>query len=246
MKAVILAAGKGTRLGSLTQDFPKPMVEIGKKKVLEWILEAVYKTGLSEFVVVTGYLAGSIENYFGDGSRWGIRIEYTRQENPNGTGGAVRLTRPVIGDTPFLLTWGDILMSHQNYAQIREDFQRNPVAGTVGVNPVDDPWKGAAVYFDENHRRIQKIVEKPPKGTSTSKWNNAGLFVFDPCIYAYLDRIQPSVRGEYELPDALRLMMEEDKTLRAVPLSGFWGEVGTPEDVEQLETRLKKNELNLL
>src|SRR5947208_111791 len=109
MKAVILAAGKGTRMGDLTSDLPKPMLR-GRdgKPILEEILLGLLKTKIREFFIVTGFRADVIENYFGDGSKWGVRIEYGRQSVQVGTGKAPELARTFVADSPLLLTYGDI------------------------------------------------------------------------------------------------------------------------------------------
>ncbi len=239
MKAVILAAGKGTRMRHLTQDQPKPMIEVGKQRILEQIVSAIQSTGVREFVVVTGYHANLIEDHFQDGRAFGISVKYVRQTELDGTGGALRVTRAAVGDEPFFLTFGDVITSLENYQRIVDDYERDPVAAVVGVNEIDDPSAGAAVYFDEDTLRVSEIVEKPPKGTSSSNWNNSGLFVFDTSIYDCVDRIELSPRGEYELPDAIRLSIELGDLVRAMKLGGFWGDIGTPEDVERFRTLIE-------
>ncbi|RJP26932.1 MAG: nucleotidyltransferase family protein [Candidatus Omnitrophota bacterium] len=241
MKSVILAAGKGTRMKHLTKDQPKPMVDIGKERILERIINTIRDTGIHEFVVVTGYFANLIENHWGNGEDFGIHIEYVRQPVLDGTAGALRLTRDAVGEEPFFMTFGDIITSLENYSNIVEDYRRNPASVILGVNKVEDPCKGAAVFFDETTRRVEKIIEKPPKGTSLSNWNNSGLFVFEPSIFPYLDKVELSPRGEYELPDAIRMAIEDHLPVRAMILGGFWGDIGTPEDVDRLRQLIQEN-----
>lgn len=241
MKAVILAAGKGTRLKELTADRPKPMVETGKRTILEHVISGIHGAGIDEFVVVTGFHANVIEDHFGDGSSFGIRIVYVRQTVQDGTAGALRVAREAVGSQPFLMSFGDIVTAYENYTRLVQEFRERDCAAVMGVNPVDDPWAGAAVYFDDDTRKVERIVEKPPKGTSTSRWNQAGVFVFQPGIYSCIDRIQRSPRGEYEIPDAIRMLIDDGARVQAVPLRGFWGDIGTPEDVDYLSKRLAQN-----
>ncbi len=241
MKAVILAAGKGTRMKHLTADQPKPMVDIGKERILERIVNKMIESGIREFVVVTGYFANIIEDHFQDGQEFGIHIEYVRQPVQDGTGAALRLTKEAVGDEAFLMTFGDIITSLDNYSRIIDDYRCEPADIVLGVNPIEDPCKGAAVYFDPETRRIDQIIEKPPKGTSESNWNNSGLFVFKPSIFPYLDRLELSPRGEYELTDGIRMAIEDGKTVRAMQLGGFWGDIGTPEDIERLRQLTEKD-----
>src|SRR5437870_6792661 len=115
MKAVILAAGKGTRMKELTNEAPKPMLLSQGKPILEHILEGIVAAGVRDVFIVTGYRAEAIEEYFGDGSEWKARIVYGRQTVSDGTGKAPEVARDYIGASPFLLTYGDILVSPGNY-----------------------------------------------------------------------------------------------------------------------------------
>src|SRR2546421_13021031 len=109
MKAVILAAGKGTRMRELTDKLPKPMLKAQGKPILEHILNGIVGAGIRDVFIVSGFRAEAIEGYFGDGSKWGVRIEYGRQTVQDGTGKAPELARKFVGVSPFLLTYGDIL-----------------------------------------------------------------------------------------------------------------------------------------
>src|SRR5687767_11607577 len=108
MKAVILAAGKGTRMKELTNELPKPMLKVQGTPILEHILLGLKSAGVKEIFIVTGWRAESIENYFGGGSRWDVKISYGRQLNQDGTGKAPELAKEFVGASPFILTYGDI------------------------------------------------------------------------------------------------------------------------------------------
>ena len=122
MKVIILAGGFGTRLGDLARDVPKPMVPIGTTPFLELILESFSSCGLRDFVLLTGHRGEMIEKYFGDGRRFGVRIEYSRERDPLGTGGAIRAARALIGDR-FLLTYGDVLRRFDYDRFVREHHE---------------------------------------------------------------------------------------------------------------------------
>src|SRR6185503_12724109 len=115
MKAVILAAGKGTRMKELTDDVPKPMLRVQGKPILENILEGLLGAGIRDFCIITGWRAEVIESYFGDGTKWGVNICYARQVAQNGTGKAPELARDFVGQETFLLTYGDILVEPETY-----------------------------------------------------------------------------------------------------------------------------------
>ncbi len=230
-KAVILAAGRGTRMGSITEMLPKPMVQIAGKPLLELILERLRDAGIRQFFIVVGYQREAIQNYFA-GSRFAI--EFTVQETVNGTGAAALLARAFAGDDPFLLTFGDILCSSQEYVRAiaRMDDETQAV---LAVKWVDDPWQGAAVY--EEADRITRIMEKPPKGTSQTHWNSAGFYCFRPRVFDYLAVLKPSVRNEYEITSAIDEMLADGLVLKISPIEGDWRDVGRPEDLAAVNSR---------
>jgi NDP-sugar pyrophosphorylase family protein len=110
MKAVILAAGKGTRMRELTNELPKPMLRVQGKPILEHIVAGIVAAGVRDIFIVTGWRAEVVESHFGDGKKWNARIAFGRQVVQDGTGKAPELAKDFIGDSPFLLTYGDILV----------------------------------------------------------------------------------------------------------------------------------------
>jgi NDP-sugar pyrophosphorylase family protein len=229
-RAVVLAAGKGTRMGAITQELPKPLLAVQGKPLLERILERLAAAGVDEFLIVVGYRRELIEQHFRNSP---LRIEFRVQEAVNGTGAAAQLARGFAGSESFLLTFADILCESVEYTRCCDILsEHGDAAAVLAVKAVDDPWQGAAVYEDRG--RICKIVEKPPKGSSTTSWNSAGLYAFRPVLFDYLDRIVPSVRNEYELTSALELMLEDGRDLRISPIAGEWRDVGRPEDLAAL------------
>lgn len=227
-RAVILAAGKGTRMGSVTRQWPKPLLPVRGRPMLEHILEALAAAGIERFFVVTGFRHELIEEHF---RNWPLPIEFQVQEPVNGTASAARLARHFAGREPFLLTYADILCAAAEYRCCAQVAESNADAvAVVAVKAVDDPWQGAAVY--EQNGRMRRIVEKPPKGTSKTHWNSAGFYAFRPPVFDYLERVQPSLRHEYELTSALDMMLKDGLELRISPVAGEWRDVGRPEDLE--------------
>src|SRR6185437_7555132 len=169
-------------------------------------------------------------------SKWPVPVEFFVQHPVNGTGSAALLARKFAGDEPFLLTYGDILCEAAEYVRCGGVLLQNAaVAAVLAVKEVDDPWQGAAVY--ENHGRIQHIIEKPPKGTSRTRWNSAGFYAFRPVVFEYLARLQPSPRNEYELTSALDAMLAENLDLRVSPVAGAWRDIGRPEDLAAINAQ---------
>jgi NDP-sugar pyrophosphorylase family protein len=226
--AVILAAGRGTRMGGLTAELPKPMLPVHGRPILEHVLEGLSSVGVERFFVVVGYRRETIEDYF---RNWRSPVEFRLQDPVDGTGSATRLGREFAGGEPFLLTFGDILCGAGAYERCARILLDNPATkAVVGVKDVDDPWRGAAVYVNDGV--IYRIVEKPPPGTSTTRWNSAGLYAMDPVVFRYLERLQPSARNEYELTSIFDMMLEERLELRIGPILETWRDIGYPEDLE--------------
>jgi dTDP-glucose pyrophosphorylase len=228
--AVVLAAGRGTRMGALTAATPKPLLPVGGRPMIEHVLRGFAAAGVRRAVIVTGYLGDAVQAALGGGERLGLELRYCRQEHADGTARALLLAERFVGREPFLLSWGDILVPHVFYAEFLDAFARRPCDAQLAVNAVDDPWRGAAVYVDADWR-VQNIEEKPPRGSSRTGWNNAGVLMLTLLALDYARRLDPSARGEYELPQAIAHMVRDGHVVRAVPVRGPWSDVGTPDDL---------------
>ena len=226
-KAVVLAAGKGTRMGALTEDLPKPMLRVLGKPLLEHILDRLGQAGVRECGLITGYRHEVIERHF---ARYPMRIEFIHQQTIDGTAGAAKLARGFAGNDPFLLTYGDIWCEPDDYRRVMQPIELEPgTEATLAVKYVGDPFEGAAVYVAGGF--IRKIVEKPPKGTSATNWNSAGIYCFRPRVFEQIDRVPLSPRGEYEITSVFEQMIEVGQKLRAVEIQGSWRDIGRPEDL---------------
>jgi NDP-sugar pyrophosphorylase family protein len=228
-KAMLLAAGRGTRMRELTEDLPKPMLPIHGRPMIEYIVRRLQDAGIHEILIVVGYRRELIEEHFRSGFNG---ISFVVQEVVEGTASAVRLGREFVGAEPFLLTFGDILCEARNYSGIAEALEREAAAAVLGVKYADDPWQGAAVYANEAGV-VSKMVEKPARGTSTTHWNSAGLYSFSPEIFDEIARAPKSERGEYEITTAIEQLMERGRPVRMFEMTGAWRDVGRPEDLEE-------------
>ena len=230
-KAVILAAGRGTRMRDLTLALPKPMIEVRRKPILQHILEGLRAAGATQFLVIVGYRADVVRQFFGDGARFGVSVSYATQVEQDGTGKVVQLARDFAGVDPFVLSYGDIIVDPINYPRLTtldED-----TAAIISVKRHEDVSKGGAVFVNERFELID-LREKPQPGEPTSPWYNAGIYAFRPGIFDFTARLQRSPRGEYELTDAIRELAQSGKKVKAFELRGDWADVRDPEILAQL------------
>jgi dTDP-glucose pyrophosphorylase len=246
MKAVILAAGKGTRMKDLTNELPKPMLPVQGKPILEHIVEGLRTVGIREFCVVTGWRKEVIEGHFADGARWGVRIQYAEQKVQDGTGKAPELAKVFVGEEPFLLTYGDILVKPETYARMLGRWDEGDFAGLLTVTAGEDVTKGAINFFDEQFC-LRRLIEKPSpaqlqelRATGWLKpgepaWYNAGIYLFQPAVFEYTARLERSPRGEYELTDAIIAMVNAGHRIAGLKIEGRWVDVRDPEVLAALE-----------
>ena len=218
----------------LTAELPKPMIKVRGKPVLLHIVEGLHGAGVKNFLIIVGYHADAVRDYFGDGTCFGLEIKYAVQVIQDGTGRVVELARDFVGQTPFLLSYGDILVDRANYKSLVE--LPGDVAAIVSVKQNQDVSKGGAVFVNEQ-MEVTDIREKPKAGEATSPWYNAGIYAFQPTIFEWTARLQPSPRGEYELTDAVRGLAQSGKRVKAFELGGEWADVRDPEILAQLNKR---------
>jgi dTDP-glucose pyrophosphorylase len=230
-KAVLLAAGRGTRMRDLTEALPKPMLEVRGKPVLQHIVEGLRDAGLTNLLIVVGWRAEVVKNYFGDGSKLGVHLEYQTQTVQDGTGKVVELAHTFAGDDPFLLGYGDILAAPENYQRLRAALAE--AEAVVTVKRSDDVSHGGAVFVNEKFE-LTDLREKPKPGEPTSPWYNAGIYAFRPSIFDYIAKLRPSPRGEYELTDAVRELALAGKKVQALEIAGDWADVRDPDILAQL------------
>ena len=230
-KAVLLAAGKGTRMRELTNELPKPMIPVRGKPILQHIVEGLRAAGVTRFQIIVGWRAEVVRDFFGDGSRFGAAVEYTTQEVQDGTGRVVELAREFAGADPFILSYGDILVDPANYHRLA-DLGGAEALISVKHNP-GEIAKGGAVFVNERFE-MTDLREKPKPGEPTSPWYNAGIYTFRPSIFEFTAKLEKSPRGEYELTDAIRSLALSGRLVQVVELAGDWADVRDPEVLAQL------------
>ncbi|MGQ9538932.1 MAG: bifunctional sugar-1-phosphate nucleotidylyltransferase/acetyltransferase [Candidatus Bathycorpusculaceae bacterium] len=246
MKAVVLAAGEGVRLQPLTLTRPKHLISVGGKPILEHCLDAIKACGISEVIIVVNYMAEAICRYFGSGEGFGLKIEYVTQPAVLGTGNAVSVVEPYVqGD--FVLVYGDLLFTSEALNEILSLYNAKKPAAALAVVPVGRPEDYGIVEV-EGRGRVKHIVEKPSPKDAPSNLANAGLYVFSTEIFEKVKKISASSRGEWEITDAIELLLEEGKPIFAAEVPrDKWFDIGRPWDLLEANCWvLKRMEHNVL
>jgi NDP-sugar pyrophosphorylase family protein len=184
MKAMVLAAGSGSRLRPLTDHCPKPMVPIGGQPLLVHVLRLLAKHGFSDLVINLHHLPEVIERHLGDGAAWGVRIRYSFEPQLLGTAGALR---PVAGffDEPFLVYYGDNLANF-DLSALWSHHRAAAAPATLGLLPMDEPTTRGIVGLDDRGR-VNRMIEKPrPEQVFADYLVNAGTYVLDPAVLRYI------------------------------------------------------------
>lgn len=230
----------------LTQEMPKPMLRVQGKPILEHIVGGLVSAGIRDICIITGWRAEVIEQHFGDGSGFGVRIVYARQEVQDGTGRAPEYAKAFVGQDDFLLTYGDILVKPETYAKMVQRFRQGSFGGVITVTVGEDVSKGGLNFFDGDFC-LTRLVEKPSAAQVEALraegllkpgqplYYNAGIYIFRPSVYQFTARLQKSPRGEYELTDAISMLIAAGHRMAGLEIEGRWVDVRDPEVLERLE-----------
>lgn len=220
MKAVILAGGKGRRLSPYTVVLPKPLMPLGDRPVLEILIRQLRHYGLTDMVIAVGHLAELIEAYFGDGSKFGVEIVYSREDEPLGTAGPLGLIEGL--DGPFLVMNGD-LVTNLDYRVLAAHHAQTKAACTIAMYRRQLQVSLGVMEVNEAGRLLD-YIEKPTYDYRVSM----GVYVFDPTV---LHHIPP---GEHlDFPDLVMKLLRADEKVMGYPFDGYWLDIGRHEDYAQ-------------
>lgn len=229
MKAVILAAGEGTRLRPFTLTRPKHLIPVGGKTVIEHVLNAIGNAGVDEALVVVHYKAEQLRDFLGDGSTYGLTLKYVQQIDMKGTADAIKTVEPNVNED-FLLVYGDILTTSEAIESVIKEYERNKPTLAMAVVKVSHPEHYGIVKL-ENHY-ITDILEKPKPNDAPTNLANAGIYMFSKEIFEKIHQTQPSPRGELEITDTFKLVIKEKHQILAVQIPAEdWLDIGRPWDL---------------
>lgn len=245
MKAVILAAGEGVRLSPLTDNKPKHLLPLACKPLLERLIQNVSDCGVRDVLLVVSGKTDAIKRHLGDGKSLGVKLSYAIQPAVLGTGHAMGMAREFMRNEPFMALYGDIFLSNNAVRKVVNDYEEGDCQAAMAVTPVSAPQFFGIVTVEGG--KVQSIVEKPLTGSSTGNLVNAGLFIFPPEIFAAIDKTGKSERGELEITQSIKILIDQGVKVKAVELaSGSWKDIGRPWDLlEANELALKEIKPNI-
>ncbi|MFC1928171.1 bifunctional sugar-1-phosphate nucleotidylyltransferase/acetyltransferase [Chloroflexota bacterium] len=220
MKAVILAAGEGSRMRPLTYSRPKVMLPIANKPILEHSLVEVAKAGIRELIFITGYHEEQVRDYFGSGDKWGVSIDYCSQRKQLGTADAVKMVEGLVNGN-FLVINGDIIVNQGNISNLAS--AKDTTMSVVEVEYTED--LGLVELKEGKVVHIYEKVEKP-----SSHMANAGLYLFTPDIFAAISQTPESPRGEYEITDSLQMLIDQGRPISYQKID-YWLDLSYPWDL---------------
>ena len=228
MKALVLAAGMGTRLGPLTRNIPKPMLPVGGRPLLEHIIERLRHYGITDIALNLHHKPDVILSHFGSGETWGVRLRYSYESSLLGSAGTALRQLAWVYPDPFMVYYGDVYTDADLGALI-DQHAGGDAAATIAVHQVDDPTRCGIVEFDANGC-VRRFVEKPPADQVFSNWANSGIYVLNPEVLRYVTDI-PSDFGS----DIFPRLLEAGLSIQVHPLSGTLVDIGTPENYRALQ-----------
>ena len=250
MKGIILHGGAGTRLRPLTYSGPKQLIPIANKPVSQYALEDLISAGIKDVAIVLGETFPElVREHYGDGSRFGVRITYVYQGLPKGIAHAIGLCKDFVGDDKFVVYLGDNMLQNGIKEFVRE-FVDNNYDAMVLLKEVEDPTSFGVAEFDKSGKLV-RLVEKPK--VPPSKYALIGVYFLSPEIFRMIEELKPSWRGEYEITDALQMLLERNYNVGYRIVRGWWFDTGKKDDIlkvnalildERLERRIEGEIIN--
>jgi len=226
---VIMAGGLGKRLGELTKDIPKPMLKVGSKPMLEHIIDMFISHGFTKFIISVNYKSEVIKNYFGDGSKLGIKVKYLEEKKRLGTGGALSLIDIKLNE-PFFVTNGDVLSSLDYEKLLAYHKEQNSTATMcIRKDNYQIPY-GVIEIDDKNNIKVMK--EKPIK----EFFINTGIYVLNPEVLNYVPKDE-----FFDLPNLFNILKENEKVTKSFEITDYWIDMGIPSDYYKINKKLETN-----
>ena len=220
MKAVILSGGKGTRLAPYTKTLPKPLMPIGTMPILEILLRQMKCSGVDEVILAVGHMQEMLWSYFQDGSKYGIKIRYSHEDQPLGTAGPLTLIDDL--DETFFVTNGDVLTT-LDFQDLLQAHKKSRAAATIAMHSRQVEIDLGVLELDDDTNEIVGYIEKPTYDFRVSM----GIYVFEPRVLGHIPPHQ-----YFDFPDLVKTLIANDERVIGYPFDGYWQDLGCPDDYE--------------
>ena len=230
MKAVILAAGQGTRLRPVTLTMPKPLVPVANKALIEYAIDILKDSGYGPIGIIVNDLDSPICRQLNNGKKLGVELEYIVQDEQLGLAHAVNLAKPFVGDDPFCVFLGDNVFQDK-METLLTTFEHSDAEAAVALGEVSDPGRFGIAALSENRDSIVKVVEKPKDPPSNLAIS--GVYLFRKSIFDAISQIKPSWRNELEITDAIGWLINQGKKVSPYIMRGWWIDAGKPDAIIQ-------------
>jgi glucose-1-phosphate thymidylyltransferase len=227
LKGIILHGGHGTRLRPLTHTGPKQLLPIANKPMSQYCVESLRDAGITDIAVIIGGIGfNKVQEYYGAGEKFGVKLTYIHQDYPKGIAHAIKLCKEFIGNEKFVVFLGDNILK-RNISDYTKNFHDSDSAATILLCEVDNPSRFGIADVKDGH--ITKIMEKPKNPPTNLAVT--GVYFLTPVIFDIIDRLKPSWRNELEITDALDMLLKEGHKITYHKVTDYWKDTGTPEDI---------------
>ena len=237
MKGIILHGGHGTRLRPLTHTGPKQLLPIANKPMSQYCVETLSNAGIKEIAFIIGGIGSDkVEDYYGNGEKFGVKFSYIEQDYPKGISHAISLCEDFINGEKFVVFLGDNIIN-KNISEYILNFKKSHAEASLLLCEVDNPSQFGIAEIKND--KIIKIVEKPKNPITNLAVT--GIYCLTPHIFEIIKKLKPSWRNELEIADALQMLIEEEKELTFEMITDFWKDTGTPKDIIQANKKILEN-----
>lgn len=219
--------GHGTRLRPLTHTGPKQLLPIANKPMSQYCIESLREAGITDIAIIIGGLGSNkVQEYYGSGESFGVKLTYIQQDYPRGIAHAIRLCKEFIDNQKFIVFLGDNILK-RSISDYAINFEKSDSDASILLCEVNNPTQfGIADVKDGAIKKIMEKPKNPPTNLAVT-----GIYFLTPIIFDIIDRLKPSWRNELEITDALQMLLEENHKITYYMVTDYWKDTGTPHDI---------------
>lgn len=227
MKGIILHGGHGTRLRPLTHTGPKQLLPIANKPMSQYCIESLRDAGITDIAIIIGGTGSNkVQEYYGGGEKFGVKLTYVPQDTPRGIAHAISLCKEFVNGEKFVVFLGDNILK-KSISEYVQRFKNSDASASILLCEVSNPTQfGIADVKDGMIKKIMEKPKDPPTNLAVT-----GIYLLTPTIFEIINRLKPSWRNEYEITDALQMLLQENYKIIYDMVTDYWKDTGTPNDI---------------